>query len=277
MLRMFARRRSQIVVPTSTDRAMFGLSLPSDTVINRIRADVHVMGTSTEAFTLAHWYGVEGWILPILDPEDASSIDVLWNQLVPKDTDVQTLDLDTGTQDTAPFFEPGEADWSQLLDVGLRPQRIYQRLRMMTYANSQKPHTVADAATYIPADVFRIELNRRVVVRQPSILIFAFASPTGDDTTATVPTALTEIQWSQVKYFEHVLERAQMDLLGLTETGAESPWEEATDLIQTHLEPDVFEETAGFWNNKTYNVATDAIIDHSVVGRMGKMTISTGR
>ena len=35
-----------------------------------------------------------------------------------------------------------------------------------------------------------------------------------------------------MQYFEHVVERSMMDLLGITEAGAESPWEEASDLIQ---------------------------------------------
>lgn len=277
MFRMIARRRSQILAGTGTDQVMFGLSLPSDTVVNRIRANVELTGSVDKAAAEGLWYGCEGWILPILDPEDNSSFEVIWDQLVPKDSDVQTLDLDTGAQDTATFFEPGEADWAQLLDVGLRPQRIYQRLRMLTYASTPKPHTVADAPNWRPTDVFRIEINRRLVVRQPSVVLFAMGIPVGDDTTTVVETALSETEWSQVKYMEHVLERAQMDLLGLTEAGAETPWEEATDLLQSHLEPDLFEETGGAWAAWSANVFTDALIDHSVVGRLGKMIVTQGR
>lgn len=277
MLRLLGRRRSHILATSNTDQVIFGISLPSDTVVNRIRADVHLAGTSDRTAIEGVWYGCEGWILPILDPEDNASFDVIWNQLVPKDSDVQALDLDTGAQDTTGFFEPGEVDWSQLLDVGLRPQRIFQRLRMLSYATAQRPHTASDIPLWRPSDSFRIDLNRRFVVRQPSVLLFAMGVPLGDDTTSTVETALSEVEWSQVKYMEHVLERAQMDLLGLTETGAETPWEEATDLLQAHLEPDMFEETAGAWAAWSCNVFTDALIDHSVVGTLGKMTISTGR
>lgn len=277
MLRMIARRRSQRNIGANTDQVIFGISLPSDTVVNRVRADVHLVGGGTEGYLEAFWYGCEGWILPILDPEDNASFDVIWDQLVPKDSDIQTLDLDTGSQDTTPFFEPGEADWAQLFDVGLRPQRIYQRLRLLTYATANKPHTVTDAANWTPTDVFRIELNRRFVVRQPSVMLFAVASPGTDDTTSTIETALSETEWSQVKYMEHVLERAQMDLLGLTEGGAETPWEEATNLLQNHLEPDVMEDSAGRFSSITWNAFTDALIDHSVVGRLGKITVTTGR
>lgn len=277
MLRMMGRRRTQRNIGSNTDGVIFGISLPSDTVVNRVRADVHLISTSVIDSLLAVWYGCEGWILPILDPEDNASFDTIWDQLVPKDSDAQTLDLDTGASDTTSFFEPGEADWAQLLDVGLRPQRVYQRLRMLSYATAAKPHTVADIAKYTPSDVFRIEINRRLVVRQPSVLVFAVASPVLDDTVNTIETALSETEWSQVKYMEHVMERAQMDLLGLTEAGSETPWEEATDLLQAHLEPDVHEDTAGRFGNNTWNVFTDALIDHSVVGRLGKMTVTTGR
>ena len=36
---------------------------------------------------------VEGWILPVLDPDAGSSFDTLLDTLVPKDTDVEVIDL----------------------------------------------------------------------------------------------------------------------------------------------------------------------------------------
>ena len=35
--------------------------------------------------------------------------------------------------DATPFYEPGEPDFSQMMDVGLRPERIYHANRLMTF------------------------------------------------------------------------------------------------------------------------------------------------
>ncbi len=128
MLRMFARRMSQVTTVAAADQVLFGVSLPSDSVVHDIRAKVHLIGNSPGvAWGLAHMYAIEGWILPVLDPDVGDDYDDIWDALVPKDTDVQTLDLDTAALDTSGFYEPGEADWSSLFDVGLRPERLYHR------------------------------------------------------------------------------------------------------------------------------------------------------
>jgi len=278
MTRMLARRRGQIISAAGSDQVFFGLSLPSDTVINSIRAQVHLVGTTIIDHLLAHYYAIEGWILPVLDPDAATQFETIWDNLVPKDTDVEVVDLDVVASDTSPFFEPGEVDWTQLLDVGLRPKKIYGKYQLQTYANAASKLTVAtDDPSYVPTDVVHISINKRMRVTQPSILAFAFAVPSGDDTSTVSETALAEGQWGQVKYIDHVMERGMLHLFGVVEAGAETPWEEATALLKLHLEPDVREETAGHYSAPAYNVDVDAIIDHSVVGSLGKGTITTGR
>ena len=282
MLRMFGRRMSQVDLTAGTDQVMFGISLPSDTVIHDIRAKVKVIG-QTHAINVgrAVMYAVEGWILPVQDPDAALGYDVLWDTLVPKDTDVQTMDLDTGASDTSTFYEPGEADWTSIFDVGLRPERLYHRHRTLTivdgavfrFQDNQTPFLVKYAA----GDTFQIHLRKRLRVRQPSVLVFAAASPALDDTTATLQAALAENEWGQVKYAGHMLERAMLHVLGLVEAGAETPWEEATALLQKHLDPDVYEEVGAQFASENYDVYTEAMVDHSVVGELGKMAVSTGR
>ena len=48
-------------------------------------------------------------------------------------------------------------------------------------------------------------------------------------------------------------------------------------MIQKHVDPDVYEESAGVFNGTIYDLFTEAMIDHSVVGEIGKMAITTGR
>lgn len=277
MLRMFARRNSQRTVAPGTDVAAFGLSLPSDSVVNDIRVKMMFSGTDMNFGTTVA-YAVEMWILPILDPDAANDYDDIMDALVPKDTDVQTIDLDTGAADTSPFWEPGEADWSKLLDIGLRPRRLYHKHEWKTIA-SPGGFLRQDTETpfnniWLPTGEMTIRVKRRLRVSQPSVLVLAVGSPSLDDTTITPHGHLLENEWGRVKYAGDMLKQAHMDLIGLTEAGAETPWEEATDLLQKHLMPDMVEITAGSYATQTWTVVTEAVIDHSVKGELGVGTIS---
>lgn len=280
MIRMFARRQSARQVPAGTDEVMIGITLPSDTVIHDIRARVKVWNLSKQALDTVGAYAVEGWILPLLDPDAVTGYDGLWDTLVPKDTDVKVMDLDTAAADATPFYEPGEADWSQLLDIGLRPVRVYHRHRFMTPLESyyvaqdnQSPFNVL----YLPGEEFMIHIKKKIFVKQPSVLVFALASPGMDDDVTDAQASLTEPELGQVKYIGHVLERAMLHLFGVTEAGAETPWEEASALLQKHLEPDPFYEAGITSQQMTWSVHTEAMIDHSVTGRLDTQQLSLGR
>lgn len=282
MLRMFARRMSHVLVSGNADQVLFGVSLPSESLVHDVRVKVKMVGTSKtrEQFNCL-MYGVEGWILPVHDPDSGSTYEALWDSLVPKDSAVETLDLDTGAADVTPFYEPGEVDLSDLFDVGLRPERLYHRHKMLTigngavfmYQDNQTPFNLL----WVAGDEFVIQIRRRLAVRKPSVLVFAMASPNLNATTAVVDAILGEAEWGQVKYMSHILERAMLHVLGVVESGAETPWEEATALLVKQLDPDLYEETAGRFQSENFDVFTEAMVDMSVVGDIGKVAVSTGR
>ncbi len=280
MLRMFARRTSLGNV-ASADEVMVGLSLPGDSVLHDVKIRVSLTSDNRLPLGGACLYGCAVYILPVLDPDAAAGFDAIWDALVPKDTDVQTMDLDTGAADTSPFFEPGEADWSKVFDLGLQPELLYQRTRLLTAANgsvfkaldTETPFTIF----WNPGDSFTIRIKRRLRVRQPSVILCALASPLTDDTTTVDESALAENEWGQVKYAGNLLERALLHVFGLVETGAETPWEEATALLQKHLDPDVHEDVAATLETVTWDYAVTAMFDHSVVGELSAKSISLGR
>lgn len=268
---------------------MFGVSLPNGTIVTDVRAKMDyicgTVGSGPNQFpiTSAGMVAVEGYILPVFDPDQGSSIETLWDALVPKDTDVDTIDLDTTAGDATAFFEPGEAAFANLFDVGVRPKRIYHMHKMMTAVRDsvhthQAIATPADLGRYTPGGHLEIHLKRPVRVSQPSVLAFSFGVPLMDDTSASAPTTLSEAQWSQVKYMEHTLERAILHQLGVTEAGAETPWEEASALLRAHLNPDVLEFAANqFHTIGEYQCYGEASITHLVTGRLGIGTVKTGR
>ena len=106
--------------------------------------------------------------------------------------------------------------------------------------------------------------------------MFALAVPAMDDTTTVKESALTEPEWMQVKYAKSMLERSALHLMGVIEAGAETPWEEATALLQKQLDPDVYEETSGAFVSVGYEVWYEAMVDFSVVGDIKIGTVTTG-
>lgn len=274
--KMIARRTGQMAVDAASDDVIFGVSLPGDTVVTGVRAEMHITNATFQPAANAFFYMGTGYILPVFDPDAGDPLDTIFDSQVPKDIDPAVFNLDTTAADSSPFSEPGEIDFANMVDVGIRPQRIWEHRKMLTVANAST--VILDTSMkYAVNDVVGISINRRYRVEQPSVLVFVLGSPAMDDTTSNRESALLEAEWSQVKYIEMVLERALMDLLGLAESGAETPWEEAVVLLQKQLEPDVMENSAGVWGSLTYSVFSDALIGLEVPGEFGKLVIDTGR
>ena len=263
---------------------LVGISLPSDTVIHDIRMKGQMFPNANaleiNANSILPW-AWEAWILPIDDPDATADFDDVWDTMVPKDSDVQTLDLDAQTADTSVFYEPGEADWKALFDVGLRPQRLkhfhgdltINNTKGIVFVDSQSPFT----PKWQPGGTFEWHDPKRYRVRQPSVLLIGVGIPATDDTISVVEAPLAETEWPRVKYLGDTLKLALMDVLGMTEAGAESPFEEAADLLQRHLDPDVYEGDSGTFAAQTVNFLMEMTVDHSVVGELGIGTVSTGR
>lgn len=276
MIRMFPRRRSQVSVPVGEDKVLFGVSLPSESRLNGLTAEVHIGAANVIAATVALMYGIEGYILPVLDPDSGATLDTLWDTLVPKDDDVDTIDLDTAGSDTQSMFEPGESSMAEVMNVGLQPERIYSRQALRTFANGALRQEEGGVLEWALADVLKLRISKNYFIEQPSVVLFAVGSPDLLDTDINVPTILAENEWPRVKFMETVLEQALMKLMGLVESTAETPWEEAAALLRKFLEPDVHEIGAGSWGASVLNVFSNATFDVSVVGSMGKMQLGTG-
>ncbi len=275
-IRMFPRRRSQLKVLAGEDAVLFGISLPSECRLNGLTAQVHVVSEAVQGVGVAQMYGIQGYILPVLDPDSGASFDGIWDALVPKDDDTDTIDLDTGTSDSQSFFEPGESAMAEVMDVGLQPEKLYAKQFLKTFANSNFKQEDTSVLEWVLSDVINIRIRKNYFVKQPSVVVFALGNADLLDTVATTRVMLAENEWARVKYIEVVLHQALMQHFGLTEAGAETPWVEAAQLLRKYLEPDVHEETPGAFGAQTLTAFVNVTFDVSVPGEMGKMQLGTG-
>jgi len=283
MLRMMARRQFIRQVDPNTDEVLFGVTLPSGTVLHGMNVKSNFLG-SAESATVVNVFGIafEIWILPILDPDAGLSYQTIWDNLVPKDQSAGgLLDLDTAAADVTPFWEPGEIDWTSVWDIGLQPRRLFHTHSYITLANGALIVWQDNQSTFLlkywPGGSMPYRMKRNFRITQPSVLVMACSSPNLDVTTTTEPTVLTESELPQVKYMGDVLKRALMQKLGLTEAGAETPWIEAATLLSKQLDPALFEFGSGIATTTLWNVTGEAEVDMSVEGELQIGSLSTGR
>ena len=279
-MRFFRHSLSERTVSSGSDSVIGGVYVPSESSLNNVFGQCHCIAGNTSTIT-ALLYGVSGWVVHHPDPDNSFTYDALWDTMVPKDTDVGlgALDLSTGLQDPAPEFEPGEPNIEQLMDIMVLNDnnQFYKRRKLVSFASSPVGFIDGSPDQFWAIDQFSIRSGKKVSTELNSVAMLGFSSPSLDDTTTTIwTTANDESEWVQVKYLEMVLEQAWMQLVGLVETGAETPWEDAAALVEDLLEPTVVEQTAGAFVAANWTVFTHATFDVSVPGRRSFASVSAG-
>lgn len=259
---------------TNTDTVMTAFDLPAESVLRNIRCKMDIIGVQIALEReKAVMYALAAYLVQLDDPDEVISYESLWDQRVQKSTDVDLIDWNTGSTDTTPFWEPGEAIFEEVFESGDLPQRLWMRKKRLTFADPGsaglrfQPSESPFEPQWMPADIATFNLNKPIRVSKPSVVMVGMSNPALDDTTTTRP-MLTEFEWGQIQYIVPTLERAFITLSALTESGAESPYEEAPALLRKHLAPDVFEETAAAFLTEAFNVFGDLQFEHTVPGTM---------
>ncbi len=275
MITLHGERMAQrLTTGAPSDMVLTAFDLPADSVLHGFSCRVQMIATEVKELVEAVGYAVAVAVVELDDPDTGDSYDDLLDRYMPKYTDVDTIDLDTGAANATPFWEPGEASFEEVFDMDRQVQVIYRRKKLLTLADPGnagfrfQPSETPFAVQWLPADTFTIRVNRRIRARRPSVVLVAVASPAFDDTTVTLPAHLLENEWGQIQYAESTLERALMDQLNVVEAGAETPWVEASLVLRKHLAPDVFEQTAARFLLQNWNIYSYLHFSHSVPGQM---------
>lgn len=279
-MRLIGRRLSHASIPTNTDEVVAGYPIPSGGKLNAVHLECHFVGPEGERFDSCSLYGMSGFVIPVLDPDSGATFDAIWDAQIPKDVAMTAggFDIDTAAADAQPEFEIGLPDVSQVMDlVSGNPIQIFQRRKMLTIANENNTRDVVDAGADLKmvTDFFTTTVRRKVRVQTPSVVLFGVSSPDTTTTTTTARSIPSESEWSLLQYLEVALENAFMSLVGLTEVGAESPYEESLAFIAELIEDTVVEQTALAFTPTTWQVFTDATFDISVPGRIAIGTLTS--
>lgn len=271
-MQIYQRRYGVVDIDPATDRAMFGFPLPAKSTLNYMKGEFHYVGpTLGVAVNEIFMVGTECWILQTDTFADFQAISSLWNTSVPKDDGIVELD-DDFSADVDNFFEPGLVNPAQIFDQELLgPERIYQNQKMLTIANSQFGWLPGTPNKFIPTYFQPITISKSYKVNEDSGCIWGFASPdygsmTTDD--ALLPTALATDGFYIMRFMEDFLDKAMVDLVGggLTEAGAESPFEDIMDFILALLEDHGVNNSVLDYTAMTWSIAGKMIAGTKVEG-----------
>lgn len=267
----------QRVILPNTDKVIAALSLPSDCTLNSVRLGVSVEGPAMANINTVAGFAIEGWIIPVEDPDLADSYQDIWDLLVPKDDDADVVDLDTQAVESTSFWEPGMPELESIFEVGAAPQKIYAKATWLTAAKAGASAVLIDTTfKWFPTAYEQVGAGS-YHVKTPSVVLFGLGSPALTDTSATEQVAHSENEWSRTKYIGDILNQAMSRVLGLIESGSETPYQEALELVRKLVEPTLLEETANAFNPVGYWVHSEGNFNYTVPGTLGQTTLDSGR
>ena len=274
MLDLKGEMLSHVIITGGVDTVIQAIDIPANSELRSVDIRVDLIGAA-----IAHeretsvGYAAKALVIAVEDPDTRVAADVMLDRFLPKYTDVETIDLDTTTADTTPFWEPGEGVYEEIFDMGNTPMVTFSRKKIMNFADPGsggmrfQPAESPFEPQFVVADSFRVRQNRVIKTKRPSTYLLAIASPAFDDTTVA-RSQLGENEWGQIQYAEATLERALMDQLGETEAGAETPWVQASALLREYMAPQTLEITGASFNSESYNAFIQTNFTVRVPGRM---------
>lgn len=264
-------------VLADTDAVVASCPLPSGGTLNGLNLAVRVHSVEDLPITDVVAYGLTGFVIPVLDPDTALTVDAMWDLQVPKDVAVAegAFDLDTDTSDPTPEFEPGDLDLEGIMGFGSQNAiEIFRRRTFISFPDSVVGFQPGTPDTFLAIDKFTTRIKRRVRVNQPAMILFGFSSPVLDRTTGTVDNIPSESEWTLLRYLEEFLVEAWKSLTGVIASGTQEVGTEMALFVADLLEQVMFEETAAEFEAVAWNVFTRATFDISVPGtfKLGALT-----
>ncbi len=280
-MRLFSKTTMGRAVVGGSDDVIGHIALPFDSKLLNVWGQVSVMGQSEVDIRSYKAYGVRGYILNTADWDQAVDLDVMWDALVLKDRRISStaateeLDFERASADTVSDYEIGLVKPEMLWSVKSPVEQIWKRDRLMGFANSPTGFDTV-APSFLPRDSFPVRVKKNYKVEYPSYCMFGCSNPDAAEESSTVPTVVNDEEWFMLGYLEYVLEQAWIQIVGLTETGAESPHAELMDFLERIVEPVPVLDTGIDFNTGGIDCMAQFTFEIQVPGKPQFGTVSGG-
>jgi len=269
-MRVIRKVLTQIDLTSGTDRVIALMPIAPGGTFHRCTGEVHVI--------LEDFSKIKAIIVPsrlyavqMVEIDDLSSNwDTLWDRFIPKDDDVSEVaatfqvDLDRDTPETRPFEEYGEPNINELFGITEPTTLLFRRDALITIASSPVGYEGAAVDTYVATERYSVNVRRDISFPNGGFVAMGVASPDFDDVTQSVPVGMAgatlTLMYQNLDDFLHV---ARLAMLGLTETGSETPFVNMLTLIEDLTEPTILEDAAGAFVNVGSRIFARFIFDVS--------------
>lgn len=205
-------------------------------------AQLHIVSTVVISFKDIVAYGIDAFVLPLLDPDGHDNLDVIWDELVPKSSSDITFEL-AESADADPVWEPGDINSEYFTGIMVStPKEIYSRRTWMTLASHPNGTYDRAAADWFPMDFLKINIDKRYFAAQESAILIGISTPAMDNDTSDaelLPGAQT-YEWLLMKYIDQTQEH-MLDL----QTGL---FTEGTGTFGLDEAEDFLEQLVADWN-----------------------------
>lgn len=236
-----------------------------------VQGELHVIGAEAAPTNQLSAYGFSGELIPIPDPDGSIDINTLWDNMVTKPVEPTTtaatsvVDFDFDTANTDPDTEPGKIDLNDLLGL-LDPtkQIMSPHLEWMSFAKGN-PISVGAATpdTYTPRSFKTFRSSRTLIAEGSSYAMLAVSSPNLDDDQTTESTEANSKAWAIYENIKNVMNDFWKMQTGLTEAGAESPYDTVTTILTELLSPKMINPVSSLLDPMQYTAfcVADWLID----------------
>ncbi len=218
-----------------TDQAVCSFPIPDECRLVQQQGEFKILTPTAQGITAAVIYGVQGWLLQSEDPTtDFLDHDALWDSFVPKPVAASAAALDASNAvDASAAQEPGQVSITQIFDQEiLSPTRIFSREKLITLPDRPIGFEPGAPSLWLPSDTFEINSNKSYRAGGGDMgLVYGLSSPdmaglASADDDVIDPLGNATGGFYVMKYINEFLDKALVDLVGLHETGAESPYED---------------------------------------------------
>jgi hypothetical protein len=256
-----------VVVSAGADKIFAWAPIPEGGKLLSVTGALHVVSANEGVgLQTMKGYGVSGELAPVQDPDSVDSLDVLWDHVVTKPTELSLtaatpgLDWDWDTSDTGPDVEPGEVDINTMINA-LSPTKeiMAPRLEVLSYAKSVNgTFRQVDSATdeWVPTDYKTYQSRRRLVAENgPAYAMLAFSSPTFDREETTPSEIVNNVkEWTMLANLRSIMQDMWKMQMGGTEAGAIEPYRSASELIEHLVAPDIVQPGSEILASSTWTV-----------------------
>lgn len=280
-MRVFSKTTMGRGVIHGTDAVIGHVALPAMSKLLNVWGMISIWADTGVPIEDVLAYACRGAVLDVGDTDNALTLDGLWDAVMPKDVDIsatagqEQLDFERTTADTREFSEIGEVNPLDIWSIKGPTETIFDRKRIMNFGSSPTGFNVT-GPVYHPRDHFSARVAKKYSVDSMSYVLFAVGSPDVASETATIPQVVNDFEWFLLGYLEYVLEQAWMQVVGLTEAGAETPFADLSTFLERMVEPPAVLDTVMNFDNSTYMTLGELTFEIQVPGKPQFGVVSGG-